>query len=46
MKDSAAFKDPHYHGVTGVTYLTGTQFGRVTGITSAWVARIGAGFIF
>ena len=33
-------------GVTGVNYLTGTQFGQVTGITSARVARIGAGFTF
>jgi Carboxypeptidase regulatory-like domain len=33
-------------GVTGVNYLTGTQFGQVTDITSARVARIGAGFTF
>jgi hypothetical protein len=33
-------------GVTSVNYQTGTQFGTVTGITSARVARIGAGFIF
>jgi hypothetical protein len=33
-------------GVTSVNYLTGTQFGQVTGITSGRVARVGAGFIF
>jgi hypothetical protein len=33
-------------GVTSVTYLTGTQFGQVADITSARVARIGAGFTF
>jgi len=33
-------------GITSVNYLTGTQFGTVTGITSARVARIGAAFTF
>jgi hypothetical protein len=33
-------------GVTGVNYLTGTQFGQVTDTTSARVARIGAAFTF
>jgi hypothetical protein len=33
-------------GITGVNYQTGTQFGQVTGITSARVARFGAGFTF
>jgi hypothetical protein len=33
-------------GITGVNYQTGTQFGQVTGITSARVARVGAGFTF
>jgi len=33
-------------GVTSVNYLTGTQFGQVTGITSARVARVGAAFVF
>jgi hypothetical protein len=33
-------------GVTGVNYQTGTQFGTVTGITSARVARFGAAFTF
>jgi hypothetical protein len=33
-------------GYTGVNYQTGTQFGQVTGITSARVFRIGGGFIF
>lgn len=31
---------------TSTTYLTGTQFGTVTGITSARVARVGASFTF
>ena len=33
-------------GITAANYLTGTQFGQVTDITSARVARIGAGFTF
>ena len=33
-------------GVTSVSYQTGTQFGQVTGITSARVARIGASYTF
>jgi Carboxypeptidase regulatory-like domain len=33
-------------GITSVNYLTGTQFGQVTGITSGRVARIGAAFTF
>jgi len=33
-------------GITGVNYLTGTQFGTVTGITSARVVRLGAAFTF
>jgi hypothetical protein len=33
-------------GYTGVNYQTGTQFGQVTGITSARVFRIGGGFTF
>ena len=33
-------------GITAANYLTGTQFGQVTDITSARVARIGAGFSF
>ena len=33
-------------GVTSKNYLTGTQFGQVTGITSARVARIGAAYTF
>ncbi len=33
-------------GITSVNYLTGTQFGQVTGITSARVARLGAAYTF
>ena len=33
-------------GITSVNYLTGTQFGQVTGITSGRVARIGAAYTF
>ena len=33
-------------GITAANYLTGPQFGQVTDITSARVARIGAGFSF
>jgi hypothetical protein len=33
-------------GVTAVNYLTGTQFGQVTGITSARVVRFGAAYTF
>jgi hypothetical protein len=33
-------------GITSVSYVTGSQFGQVTGITSARVARIGAAYLF
>ncbi|HEV3217760.1 MAG TPA: carboxypeptidase-like regulatory domain-containing protein [Vicinamibacterales bacterium] len=33
-------------GITSATYLTGSQFGYATGVTSARVARIGAAYTF
>jgi hypothetical protein len=33
-------------GITSISYLTGSQFGQVTGITSARVARIGMVYKF
>jgi hypothetical protein len=44
--DFQVFNLMNSSGVTATSYLTGSQFGQVTDITSARVYRLGVGFTF